>query len=79
MSRMSLRPHPSRMFVWFPLILLALGSVSAPLSAQDKPPITVDDYGPWKRISSVALSPDGGWMSYAYDRLEGEDTLYVRA
>jgi len=46
-------------------------------AAQEKPSVTVDDYGQWKRISSVALSPDGSWMSYLYDRLEGEDTLYV--
>lgn len=47
--------------------------------AQDKPPLTVDDYGPWKRIGSVALSPDGSWMSWATTPNEGEDTLYVQA
>jgi dipeptidyl aminopeptidase/acylaminoacyl peptidase len=39
----------------------------------------VDDYGQWKRITSAALSPDGAWMAYVFDRLEGEDTLYVAA
>ncbi len=48
-------------------------------SAQGKPPLTVDDYGQWKRITSTSLSPDGAWMSYGYDRLEGEDTLFVKA
>ena len=46
-------------------------------SAQEKPPVIVDDYEPWKRITSASLSPDGAWMSYLYDRIEGEDTLYV--
>ncbi|NNM03581.1 MAG: S9 family peptidase [Gemmatimonadetes bacterium] len=49
----------------------------ASLVAQEKPPITVDDYGQWKRITSTSLSPNGAWMSYAYDRLEGEDTLHI--
>jgi dipeptidyl aminopeptidase/acylaminoacyl peptidase len=48
------------------------------LSGQEKPSIIVDDYAQWKRINSAALSPDGEWMSYRYDRLEGEDTLYVK-
>lgn len=65
------------------LTLLGLGvlgfQLATPLAAQEKPPLTVDDYEQWKRISSTALSPDGAWMSYAYDRLEGEDTLFVKA
>lgn len=58
------------------LLLLAL---AAPLGAQEKPPIIVDDYGAWKQISDVALSPDGSWMAWVQDRLEGEDSLYLRA
>ncbi|MCJ7629964.1 MAG: hypothetical protein MUO50_16430, partial [Longimicrobiales bacterium] len=65
------------------LILLGMGfwpaQAPAQVVAQEKPSIIVDDYGQWKRITSTALSPDGAWMSYAYDRLEGEDTLYVKA
>jgi dipeptidyl aminopeptidase/acylaminoacyl peptidase len=60
---------------------------AAPVQAQQaeaqsdsvKPPIIVDDYGPWKRINSVALSPDGAWMSYILAPLEGDDSLYVKA
>ncbi|MEJ2216004.1 MAG: prolyl oligopeptidase family serine peptidase [Gemmatimonadota bacterium] len=51
--------------------------VDAP-SDSVKPPIIVDDYGPWKRITSVALSPDGDWMSYILTPLEGDDSLYVK-
>jgi len=60
-------------------VLLFLASVASPLAAQGKPPVIVDDYGAWKRITSVALSPDGGWMAWVQDRLEGEDSLYVKA
>jgi dipeptidyl aminopeptidase/acylaminoacyl peptidase len=60
----------------FSFLLLLAG---VPLAAQEKPPIIVDDYGAWKQISSVVLSPDGEWMAWVQDRLEGEDSLYVKA
>jgi dienelactone hydrolase len=73
-------PVPRRLclvkLVSFSLLLLLAG---VPLAAQEKPPIIVDDYGAWKQISSVALSPDGEWMTWVQDRLEGEDSLYVKA
>jgi dipeptidyl aminopeptidase/acylaminoacyl peptidase len=61
------------------LFAAALLFLAGPAAAQEKPLIIVDDYGPWKRISSVVVSPDGEWMSWVQDRLEGEDALYVRA
>jgi acetyl esterase/lipase len=60
-----------------PTLLLAVFAAS-PLPAQEKPPVIVDDYGAWKRITSPILSPDGSWMGWVQDRLEGEDTLYIR-
>ena len=69
----SLRRKPIR-----PLALMvALAAFAGPMAGQEKPAITVDDYGQWKRINSTAISPDGAWMSYGYDRIEGEDTLFV--
>ena len=68
--------------VWIRAILamvLPLIFQASSLAGQEKPSLIVDDYGPWKRINSATLSPNGSWMSYRYDRLEGEDTLYVRA
>jgi len=72
-SRVSAFSARSLLFVLF--LLLPAG----PMAAQDKPPVIVDDYGPWKEITSVALSPDGGWLGWVQDRLEGEDSLYVKA
>jgi dipeptidyl aminopeptidase/acylaminoacyl peptidase len=40
--------------------------------------LTLDDYPGWKRIGSAGLSPDGRWMSYAYNPNEGDDTLFIR-
>ena len=85
--RGSFTVFPFRLFRAAALSLLILAlAASAPVlapswavSAQDEPPVTVDDYGQWKRITSVALSPDGKWMGFVYDRLEGEDSLHVKA
>lgn len=40
--------------------------------------LTLDDYPKWSRITEVALSPDGRWMTYAYAPNEGDATLHVR-
>ncbi|MFC1661233.1 prolyl oligopeptidase family serine peptidase [Gemmatimonadota bacterium] len=77
------RPISVRLPRVFGLLFLASSghvAVGAPaLAAQGLPAITVDDYGPWKRITEVALSPDGEWMAWVQDRLEEEDSLYVKA
>lgn len=36
------------------------------------------DIARWKRISGTALSPDGKWLTYAYNPNEGDDTLFVK-
>ena len=73
-------PTPvQRTVLILPALILGLVLASGLASAQEKPALTVDDYGQWKRITSTALSPDGSWMGFVYDRLEGEDTLHVKA
>jgi dienelactone hydrolase len=82
-------PHPRHsrpffqsgaLFLAFTLLLLgSAASFCAPgAEAQERKPLAVDDYGSWKRVTAVALSPDGRWMTWAQNRLEGEDTLFVR-
>lgn len=79
------RPRRSRLLPSaLPMVVLlaatgVLAGTFTVAGAQEQPPLTVDDYGPWKRITSVALSADGHWMSWAQNRLEGEDTLFVKA
>ncbi|MGW8267113.1 MAG: hypothetical protein ACWGSQ_12155, partial [Longimicrobiales bacterium] len=58
-------------------------SVPHPLAAQEASPrelkpLTLEDYGRWSRISDVAISPDGRWMTYAYAPNEGDTRLFVR-
>jgi dipeptidyl aminopeptidase/acylaminoacyl peptidase len=40
--------------------------------------LDLEDYPRWSRIRNVTLSPDGAWMAYSYDPLDGDNTLYVR-
>src|SRR5215203_4663973 len=40
--------------------------------------LTLADYGRWNRITQTAISPDGKWMSYAYQPNDGDITLYVK-
>jgi len=40
--------------------------------------LNLEDYPRWSRIGNVALSPDGAWMAYSYEPLDGDGTLYLR-
>lgn len=69
-----------------PAALAALLSSAVPAAAQEAAvetaqelkPLTIDDYGRWSRITSVALSPDGEWMTYAHSPNEGDGKLFIR-
>ena len=50
----------------------------APASGDPKKVLTLADYGRWNRITQTAISPDGKWMSYAYQPNDGDVTLYVK-
>jgi dipeptidyl aminopeptidase/acylaminoacyl peptidase len=57
--------------------LLDLGTPS--LAAQDKRPLTLDDYGAWSRIQGTGLSPDGTWLSWTQRPNDGDATLFVKS
>ncbi len=40
--------------------------------------LNLADYGRWNRVTSTGLSPDGKWMSYAYQPNDGDATLFIR-
>ena len=40
--------------------------------------LKLDEYPGWNRVTSTAISPDGRWMTYAYEPNEGDATLYVK-
>ena len=40
--------------------------------------LTLDDYGPWKRLQAQTLSPDGEWLAWVQSPNEGDDSLFVK-
>jgi len=51
---------------------------SRPGPGDPKKVLTLADYGRWNRITQTAISPDGKWMTYAYQPNDGDATLYVK-
>jgi len=63
------------------LFLLNVFIILTGMSAQSQDSgkiLNVDDYDRWSSITSVQLSDDGNWMTYAYRPNGGDDTLYIR-
>jgi len=63
------------------LFLLNVFIILTGMSAQSQDSgkiLNVDDYNRWSRISSVSLSDDGTWMTFAYSPNGGDDTLYIK-
>lgn len=56
----------------------AVGTAATASASGSLKVLTLADYGRWNRITSTALSPDGKWMSYAYQPNDGDATLYIR-
>ena len=46
-----------------------------PAGAQEKHPVTSEDYGRWETLREGALSPDGRWLVYEIGRVNGNDEL----
>ncbi len=75
----------SRMFVLSAAILLLvvpawglLAGSPTPQAAGEKKVLSIEDYGRWKSIASVALTDNGQWACYVYRPREGDANLYVR-
>jgi len=75
------------------LVLLALAPSLGLAQGRQRPPrdttaaavearvprvLSLADYGSWRRITSAAISPDGRWMTYAYQPNDGDVSLFVR-
>src|SRR5512134_3376905 len=42
-------------------------------------PITIEDYGRFKRLGGAAISPDGAWMLYTVTPNDGDGTLFIKS
>lgn len=60
------------------LSFAALLVAAAPSAAQQKRPLTLDDYGSWNRIQEARLSPNGRWMAWVQRPNDGDATLFVK-
>jgi dipeptidyl aminopeptidase/acylaminoacyl peptidase len=69
------------MFVAGSLLLVPVGAnaqeVRRDTTHQGLKRMTVDDYALWRSIGQTSLSPDGGWVTYAYSRREVDDSLFI--
>ncbi len=58
----------------------AVMAQSAPASSSGaRRALTLADYGKWNRITTTALSPDGGWLAFAYQPNDGDATLHINS
>lgn len=72
-------PTPSRLRLsTVPAALLWMAVWAAtPVTAQDKPTLTEDDYGKWERLGSATVSPDGEWLAVSISRVNDENELRI--
>ncbi|MFC1627840.1 prolyl oligopeptidase family serine peptidase [Gemmatimonadota bacterium] len=59
--------------------LLVILVVSSTTMGQEKPTLTPDDYGKWESLGSQAFSPDGKWMTWNLNRVNGENELRIHS
>jgi hypothetical protein len=58
---------------------LAFLIFAVPAAAQQKPTLTPADYQKWESFGTTELSPDGRWIAYVIQRVDGDAELRYRA
>ena len=56
-------------------LLISVSTMAA--QQQEKRPVPIEEYARYRSITSVSISDDGQWISYAYRKREADDSLYV--
>ncbi len=59
----------------FAALLISVSTLAA--QQEEKRPVPIEEYGLYRSITSVSISDDGQWISYAYRKREADDSLYV--
>jgi len=59
----------------FAALLLSVSTLAA--QQQEKRPVPIEEYARYRSITSVSISDDGQWISYAYRKREADDSLHV--
>jgi hypothetical protein len=65
-------------FFKFVCLVTVLFFVTAGAYAQEKRPLTHDDYDSWKSISASVISADGNWILFIETPQKGEADLVVK-
>ena len=77
-----MKSQPSRPRTPMLACALALATSLAPapaVQAQEKPTLTVDDYGRWERLFGATLSPNGLWVAVGIGRVNDEGELRIHS
>ena len=84
-----MKPDPSRPRIPLPLSNTVLACAVAALAAstlappatraQEKPALTVEDYGRWERLGGATLSPNGRWAAVGISRVNDEGELRIHS
>ena len=84
-----MKPDPSRPRIPLPLSNTVLACAAAALAAstlappatraQEKPALTVEDYGRWERLGGATLSPNGRWAAVGISRVNDEGELRIHS
>ncbi|MDE2974524.1 MAG: prolyl oligopeptidase family serine peptidase [Gemmatimonadota bacterium] len=75
------RLRPRGLVRGLPAVFALAASAPAPpaVQAQERPSLTVDDYGRWERLGAAVLSPDGRWVAVEIGRVNDEDELRIHS
>ncbi|MFG1691487.1 hypothetical protein ACGF5M_04975, partial [Gemmatimonadota bacterium] len=60
------------------LLFVLLAVLPRDATAQELKVLNLEDYGQWSSVTQVALSPNGRWMTFAYQPNDGDGTLFMR-
>ncbi len=71
-------PRPASVALLPALVVVLLAVLPREVAAQELKVLHLEDYGQWSSITQVALSPDGRWMTFAYQPNDGDGTLFIR-
>ncbi len=60
------------------VLILGILLISNQIQSQEKHPFTIDDYAHWRSIVSTAISPDGRWVTFGYNKTKADDAFHIQ-
>lgn len=69
--------HPRLPMAVLTLLIIVISAPAA--GGQNLPTLTPDDYGQWESLGFQSFSPDGKWIVYGLNRVNGENELRIHS